>query len=291
MAAGAWHSIAVLENGKVYAWGFGGTVARATGFTGQAEVPTAQEVFIDRGVVATAVATRYNHTLVLTSTGAVWGFGPNRNGSLGPYSAFLDGYVVPIAIDQVKAIAAGEEHSLALRNDGTVWAWGLDSEGQVATGGSTASPTQVAGLPPIKAIAASTAASFALDEAGNVWSWGSARMLGRLGSAAPARIDSLSGVTAISVGNYNAFALMSDGTVKAWGDNLYGRVGVASDDGMPATIPDLTDVVEVNGAEFHGMALTRNGAVYAWGRNEGKGLNGTGDPVQSAVPILSGFFR
>lgn len=291
VAAAAWHSVAVLENGKVYAWGFGGAVARATGFSDQAEVPTAQEVFIDRGVIATAVATRYRHTLVLTSTGAVWGFGPNREGALGPYSAFLDGYVVGIAIDQVKAIAAGELHSLALRNDGSVWAWGSDGQGQIAAGGSTPSPTQVAGLPPIKAIAASTAASFALDEAGNVWSWGSAHMLGRSGSAAPAKIGSLSGVKAISAGNYNAFALMGDGTVMAWGDNLYGRVGVASADGTPATIPGLTDVVEVNGAEFHGMALTRSGAVYAWGRNEGKGLNGTDTPFQSDAPILSGFFR
>jgi alpha-tubulin suppressor-like RCC1 family protein len=291
VAAGAWHSVAVLENGKVYAWGFGGTVARATGFTGQAEVPTAQEVFIDRGVIATAVATRYRHTLVLTSTGAVWGFGPNREGALGPYSAYLDGYVVGIAIDQVKAIAAGEVHSLALRNDGTVWAWGYDGEGQVAAGGSTPSPTQVAGLPPIKAIAASRDGSFALDEAGNVWSWGGARMLGRSGSAAPARIESLSGVKAISAGNHTAYALMSDGTVKAWGDNLYGRVGVASEDGKPATIPGLSDVVEVNGAEFHGMALTRSGAVYTWGRNELKVLNGTDTPFQSDAPILSGFFR
>ncbi len=291
VAAGAWHSVAVLENGKVYAWGFGGTVGRATGFGGQAEVPTAQEVFIDRGVIATAVATRYRHTLVLTSTGAVWGFGPNREGALGPYSSFLDGYVVGIAIDQVKAIAAGEVHSLALRTDGTVWAWGYDGAGQVSAGGSTPTPTQVAGLPPIKAIAASRDGSFALDEAGNVWSWGAAGMLGRPGSSAPARIDSLSGVKAISAGNHTAYALMSDGTVKAWGDNLYGRVGVASADGMPATIPGLTGVVEVNGAEYHGMALTSSGAVYTWGRNELKVLNGTDTPFQSDAPILSGFFR
>ncbi len=291
VAAGAWHSVAVLENGKVYAWGFGGTVARATGFSGQAEVPTAQEVFIDRGVIATAVATRYRHTLVLTSTGAVWGFGPNREGALGPYSAFLDGYVVSIAINQVKAIAAGEVHSLALRNDGTVWAWGYDGGGQVAAGGSTPSPTQVAGLPPIRAIAASRDGSFALDEAGNVWSWGGGRMLGRSGSAAPARIGSLSGVKAISAGNHTAFALMADGTVMAWGDNLYGRVGVASADGTPAAIPGLTDVIEVNGAEFHGMALTRSGAVYTWGHNELKVLNGADSPAQSDVPVLSGFFR
>lgn len=291
VAAGAWHAVAVLENGKVYAWGYGGTVGRATGFGGQAEVPTAQVVTLDRGVIATAVATRYNHTLVLDSTGAVWGFGPNRNGALGPYSSFLDGYVVGIAIDQVKAIAAGGEHSLALRNDGTVWAWGSDVWGQVAAGGSTTSPTQVIGLPPIKAIAAASAASFALDEAGNVWSWGSVGMLGRPGSAVPARIGSLSGVTAIAAGDYNAFALMSDGTVKAWGDNLYGRVGVAREDGIPATIPGLADVIEVNGAEFHGMALTRSGAVYAWGRNELKTINGTDSPTQSDVPMLSGFFR
>lgn len=291
VAAAAWHSVALMEDGRVYAWGFGGTVARATGFTGQAEVPTAQIVTLDRGVLATAIATRYHHTLVLTRTGVVWGFGPNRRGALGRFSSFLDGYPVNLGFDNVKAIAAGEEHSLALRNDGTVWAWGGDNHGQTAVGSDTTSPTQVAGLPPIKAIAASSGASFALDEAGNVWSWGHAAVLGRSGSVAPARIDGLSGVKAISAGNYNVFALMADGTVKAWGDNLYGRVGVVSADGTPATIPGLADVIEVNGAEFHGMALTRSGAVYTWGRNEGKALNGSDSPAQSDAPILSGFFR
>ncbi len=284
VSAGAWTSVALLENGQVYAWGFGPDVGPATGFTGQAEVPTAQRVNLP-GVVAVGIATRYRNSLVLSSGGEVYGFGRS--------STSREGFTTQINISLVKAIAVGEAHGLALRHDGTVWAWGSDQFGQAGGFGNRVNPVKVPGLPPIKAITATSYGSFALDEAGNVWSWGQSLVLGRPGDTAPARIDGLTGVKAISAGNYNVFALMGDATVKAWGDNWFGRVGVyRGDDIAPATIPGLTDVLEVNGAEFHGMALTRSGAVYAWGRNEGKGLNG-GDspPDHSQSPILSGFFR
>lgn len=284
VAAGGWHSLALLENGQVYAWGYGPDVGPATGFGFLPEVETAQLVSLP-GVIAVGIASRYRHSLVLTSGGELYGFGPSPSSP--------DGYTVRINIDRVKAVAVGDGHSLALRNDGTVWAWGVDTLGQMGGVGDSLNPVQVPGLPPIKAITATSYGSFALDEAGNVWSWGHRIVLGRSGDAAPARIGSLSGVKAISAGNYNVFALMGDATVKAWGDNWFGRVGVyRGDDITPATIPGLTDVLEVNGAEFHGMALTRSGAVYAWGRNEGKGLNGTDSPPDySQSPILSGFFR
>lgn len=284
VSAGAWTSVALLENGQVYAWGYGPDVGPATGFAGQAEVPTAQRVNLP-GVIAVGIATRYRNSLVLTSGGEVYGFGRS--------STSREGYVTQININGVKAIAVGEGHGLALRYDGTVWAWGVDTHGQMGGVGDSVNPVPVQGLPPIKAITASSYGSFALDEAGNVWSWGQSIVLGRTGAITPARIDGLTGVKAISAGNYNVFALMGDATVKAWGDNWYGRVGVyRGDDIAPTTIPGLTDVLEVNGAEFHGMALTRSGAVYAWGRNEGKGLNGTASPSDySQSPILSGFFR
>ena len=284
VSAGAWTSVALLENGQVYAWGYGPDVGPATGFTGQAEVPTAQRVNLP-AVIAVGIATRYRNSLVLTSGGEVYGFGRS--------STSREGYVTQVNINLVKAIAVGDGHGLALRYDGTVWAWGVDSNGQMGGVGDSVNPVQVPGLPPIKAITASSYGSFALDEAGNVWSWGQSIVLGRTGDITPARIDGLTGVKALSAGNYNVFALMGDATVKAWGDNWFGRVGVyRGDDIAPATIPGLTDVVEVNGAEFHGMALTRSGAVYAWGRNEGKGLNGGDSPPDySQSPILTGFFR
>lgn len=283
VAAGGWHSLALLSSGQVYAWGYGPDVGPATGAGSVAEVTTPMPVNLPG--IAVAIASRYRGSLVLLSSGEVYGFGQS------PWSP--SGYAVRISIDRVKAIADGGTHGLALRDDGTVWAWGRDTLGQLGGGGDSLDPIQVPGLPQIKAIAASGYGSFALDETGRVWSWGHSAVLGRSGETTPARIDGLSGVKAISAGNYIAFALMDDATVKAWGDNAWGRVGVyRGDDIAPATIPGLTDVVEVNGAEFHGMALTRSGAVYAWGRNEGKGLNGGDSPPDySQAPILSGFFR
>lgn len=294
VAAGGWYSVALLEDGRAYAWGWSPNVAEAVGFgsTGLPTVDRPQRVLVDPGVRIAQISTNYLHTLMLTSEGTVWGFGPSPHGALGDFSRA--GYLRVLGLTRITAVAAGHSHSMALRDDGKVLVWGRDNFGQTSIGADGAVPIEMAGLPKIVAIAAADFASFALDEGGNVWSWGQPELLGRGGSAAPARIPNLSGVRAISAGNYSAYALMPDGTVRAWGDSLYGRVGTGLNGGVvavPTTMPGLADVVEVTGAEFHGLALTRNGTVYTWGLNEHKALNGTDAPFQSSVPIISGFFR
>ncbi len=292
VAAGGWYGLSLLEDGRVFAWGWAANVADATGF-GSSNLPTVdrpQPVGFDPGTRIVQIATRYTHSLALDSTGQPWGFGPSRWGQLGMRST--RGFVVQVPLTNIRAVAAGERHSLFLTQDGKVLCFGDNEFNQVASTGGT---TPVFGLPKIKAIAASSFTSFALDEAGNVWSWGREDVLGRSGSTDPARIPGLSGVKAISAGNYNAFALMNDGTVRGWGDNLYGRVGIGGPGNgfvtVPTQLPVLSDVIEVNGAEFHGLALTRDGTIYTWGRNDQAALTGSTTPDRSTVPIISGVFR
>ena len=100
------HSLALLANGTVVAWGYSPQ--------GETTVPPGLSNVV-------AIAAGGQHSLALKSDGTVvaWGF---------------DGYGqcdIPAGLNNVAAIAAGWGHSVALKNDGTVVAWGDDSAGQI----------------------------------------------------------------------------------------------------------------------------------------------------------------
>ncbi|HXP63769.1 MAG TPA: hypothetical protein VN829_24900, partial [Dongiaceae bacterium] len=105
LAAGAYHSLALKEDGTVVAWGlnqFGG-----------AQVPTGLS-----GVVA--VAGGHYFSLALKQDGTVIGWGWTNYGQT----------TMP-GLTGVVAIAAGYYHSLALKKDGTVAAWGAGGSGPI----------------------------------------------------------------------------------------------------------------------------------------------------------------
>ncbi len=168
--AGGWYSVVLLEDGRVYAWGFAPNVADAVRFgsTGLPTVDRPQRALVDPGVRIAQSSTNYLHTLMLATDGTVWGFGPSQHGALGDFSR--SGFVRVMSLSRVKAVAAGHSHSMALRDDGKVLVWGRDNFGQTGVGTDVAFPVEKAGLPKITAIAASDFASLALDEGGNVWS-------------------------------------------------------------------------------------------------------------------------
>jgi hypothetical protein len=177
------HSLAILTNGLVVAWGHSSQ--------GQCNVPT-------NLVDVVAVAAGGRHSMALTRAGelVMWG-----DDSLGQITN------KPAGATNLAAIAAGIWHSMALRADGTVFAWGD------LFNGTNSVP---AGLSNVTAIAAGPRTCLALRSDGTVAAWGfDYAMLGNaLATNVPA---SLSNVVAISAGmGYNQ-ALLKDGTMRLWG--------------------------------------------------------------------------
>ena len=181
IAAGASHSLALLDEGTVLAWGGNGS--------GQATVPA--------GLTAvTAVAAGSNHNLALKVDGTVVAWGDDSYGQA----------TVPAGITTATQVAAGEKHSLVLLADGTVRVWGNNNFNQLTV------PAALTGVT-VTAIAAGYDHSLALTEAGTVIAWG------RSDADQLEVPDGLSGVTAIAAGAYHCLALKDDGTVVAWGWN------------------------------------------------------------------------
>jgi hypothetical protein len=193
VAAGDFHSIALLDNGQVVEWGKNivdpnaGVIVSKPALTG-----------------VTDIAAGGSHNLVRQSDGRVLAWGANGDGQA----------TAPADIVTAVKVAAGARHSLALLANGTVRGWGEDYLGK------NAAPVSLTGMTVI-AIAAGQNHSLALKNTGEVVAWGSNAAFQ---TDVPA--EALSGVTAIAAGWNHNLALKSNGSVVAWGLNTGGQASV-----------------------------------------------------------------
>jgi hypothetical protein len=250
LAAGAYHGLALLEDGTVRGWG----VMFDGGLGGGTSTPVPVGGLTGIGAITTTTFTAF----ALRDDGTVLAWGSNQSGLLGNGSTEESSETpVPVTgLTGVTAIAANGDTAYALREDGTVWAWGLGDQGQLGTGFTCGAarchsrvPVQVAGLSGVTALASARAAAYALHADGAVSAWGSNDQ-GQLGnglfcnacySSAPVPVSGLTGVTALAAGIATGYALRTDGTVWAWGrdeDSELGAGGTCTQPyGCRATVP------------------------------------------------------
>lgn len=230
--------LALTAQGQVVGWGNNGT--------GQINVPAGL------GRIK-AIATGYNHSLVLKEDGTVVAFGLYTQ--------------VPPGLSNVVAIAAGWQHNLALLANGLVVGWaqsitpGIDNYGQEQV------PTD---LKDVVAIDAIRYTSVALTAEGKVVAWGDLNWNGYPLENPPG----LSNVVAIAKGNVHILALKSDGTVTAWGS-------VLGSDAINVP-PGLSHVQRIAAGHGISMAMKDDGTVVAWGVTNGLPVGMTGIQAASA---------
>jgi len=198
ISAGYEHTVALRNDGTVWAWGSNGNGRLGDNTTTDRLTPVQVRGegavgFIDN---ITAISAGNAHTVALRNDGTVWAWGSNVNGRLGDGTTTRRTTPVQVRgegavgfLNNITAISAGNGYTAALRNDGTVWAWGSNNYGQLGDGTTTNrhTPVQVRG-----------------EEA----------------------VGFLNNITAISAaGESHTVALRNDGTVWAWGRNYFGQLG------------------------------------------------------------------
>lgn len=187
IAAGEYHSLAVTTTGAVYAWGNNGDGQLGIGTTTNSDVPV--EVDLPAGVSAAAVGAGDNHSLVTTTSGAVYAWGDNTYGELGDGTTTQSDVPVqvqmPAGTDAVSVVAGGISptatspegyYSLALTSTGAVYAWGSNAVGELGTGNTTSSDVPVLTDIPsdvqVVAIGCGPGYAHALTAEGDVYQWG-----------------------------------------------------------------------------------------------------------------------
>ncbi len=298
IVAGVMYSLALHDDGTVWAWG--NNLSGQLGDGSTLLRPTPVQVQGLSHITALSAATTdpsakfVSHVLALRSDGTVWAWGENMAGQLGDGSSTSRTTPVQVqGLSSVIAVAAGARFSLALRSDGTVWAWGLGWYGELGNDAlsRTSIPAQVPNLAGITAISAGYAHALALGADSNVWAWGHG-FYSQLGNGStprrspPVRVQGLSQVLTISAGGYHSLALRSDGTVWAWGRGWSGELGNGSGDpsAVPVQVKDLTGVTALAAGYNHSLALRSDGTLWAWGYGY-KGELGNGTKGNSHSPV------
>lgn len=151
-AGGDEFSVAVKEDGTVWAWGinFNGQLGPGGGpMNFDAHATPLQVTGLPTGM--TNIATGEAFCLALAVDGTVWSWGNNSNFQLGQGTS-VGQNPTPKQIPNfngIVALAGGVNHSVALKTDGSVWTWGGNSEGQLGEGSTTSQrlvPARVSGL-------------------------------------------------------------------------------------------------------------------------------------------------
>ena len=122
IAAGGLHSLALMANGDLYAWGNNEFGQLGDGTNKTKKTP----VFIGTGF--TEIAAGHLHSLALKGN-SLYAWGYNGFGQLG--DGTNDNKNTPVLIRKgITQIAAGGTNSLALNNESLVYTWGDNSYGQ-----------------------------------------------------------------------------------------------------------------------------------------------------------------
>ena len=248
------------------------------------------------------LAAGLDHSLVLTSGGAVYAWGWNMTGQLG--NGNINGSDVPVKVrlpgrTKATAIGAGFAHSLAVTSTGAAFAWGKNYNGNLGNGSTTDSEGLVrVELPAgtkVATVAVGGEHNLAVTSTGALLAWG-LNNYGQLGnggtgnSGVPVDVTLPAGttVTEVAAGAAHSLALTSTGAVLAWGYNIDGELGdgskTNSDVPVKVKLPAGTKAIAIAANGEDSLALTSTGAVYAWGYN-GDGELGDGNRTTSDVPV------
>ena len=222
VAGGYRHSVAVRNDGTLWAWGsnFWGQLGDGTTETRTSPVQ------IGSAANWAVVACGISNTVAVKTDGTLWVWGGDSTSS--PTRMGLDSNWV--------TVAAGSGSSLyaAVKADGTLWAWGYNGNGQVGDGTTTnrPSPVRIGTATNWIAVSCGYSHGMASKSDGTLWAWG-VNTYGELGDGTTStRLSPVQcgtgnawGKLPARLGSQYSTVLTLDGKMWACGNNAYGELG------------------------------------------------------------------
>ncbi|MBK9347641.1 MAG: hypothetical protein IPN06_15190 [Burkholderiales bacterium] len=153
IAAGGDHSLAIFNNGSLWAWGANGFGQLGIGTLVDGYAPVQVGTDTDWESISAGgghneagndLASNGGHSLAIKTNGTLWAWGSNANGQLG--TGTTDDATAPTQVGtdrDWKRVSAGKLHSFAWKADGSLWAWGNNLNGQLGNGSSGTSAPNI----------------------------------------------------------------------------------------------------------------------------------------------------
>ncbi|MEN6463101.1 MAG: CFI-box-CTERM domain-containing protein [Syntrophomonas sp.] len=264
IAAGECHSLALAENGQVYAWGSNGSGQLGNGDKNNSSTP----VLIQGLDNVKTIAAGGFFSMAVKNDGTVWCWGDNGSGQLGN-GGITDCRIPVVAsgLSNISSISAGRSYAMAIREDGTLWMWGADYCGQLGNGDSKNRPQsgEVNGQSQVESISGNPCSFVTTKLDDSVWHWGDC-------DSNPYQLEVPAGVKSI-IDDYSfTVILKDDGSVWTKGDNSSGQLGVEtsiskSDVFLQVAIQDVKKIVADTDSV---LALKNDGTLWSWGGSYAK---------------------
>ncbi len=240
IAAGGYHSLAVLSDGTVVAWGYNSSGQLGDAASGSG-ADSAYPVPVSSLTNAVSVAAGQYFSLALTASGSVYGWGYDNDGELG-IGSFGVNQTVPVLVQLNDAttnlplvatqIAAGDSFALALVSAGSVYAWGSDALDQLGDNSAGSGAGSASGF--------GTSSPF---------------------SPLPIPVGMISALS-VGAGSSSSLAVQPDHTLLTWGANSSGQLGTgavtASQQPAPAQTSfgsPLPHIYSAAGGRLHSLAI------------------------------------
>lgn len=260
VAVGGRHTLAVKNDGSLWAWGLDTSGQLGDGLTsGQSTAPKRIGVANDWAFVA---ASR-DYSLAIKTGGTLWRWGTGATAS--PVQVGTD--------TNWKSVAVGNGFFLGVKTDGSLYSWGSNGYGQLGLNDTTAraNPTYVSGGWSV--VAAGDTHSLGIKTDSSLWAWGNNTSY-QLGDNtfnqrnAPKLIDS-GRWTAIAGGSTHSVGLQSDGSLWTWGSNSFYQQGDGTINAkqVPTQLGTRYDWTSVDAGGYYSLGITSDGQVWGWGEN------------------------
>lgn len=283
ISAGGTHSLARKSDGSIWSWGANENGQLGDGTTNDSHIPVQMPLNLiqQMGSRVTDISAGFNHNLLLTDIGMVWGWGKNAYSCIGEnkYSTMLNPYLMS-DVSGISKISSGKNISIFLSSSGSVWARGQGTPGYVASAGSSNSVVNISALKGSESISEGNGtvhATITSDSKHQIKAWGK----GYIGNhdyteeiwEQPQIVygrdnEELPAMKSISIGETHTIAVTTSQQAWVWGDNSVGQLGVGSYQSPILPWKVLDQVTMASAGNNFSVFLRTDGTIYACGSNQ-----------------------